>query len=129
MAIHTELEIFKAAYDLLAHVVKITRSIPRDFKDSLGKDVRVACTRLTVLIQRANMAADKSPYLIELLEWLQVAEVLLRICRDMQLIPNRGFGEAIRLTQSIGKQANGWRTDSQKRLLSEGQGHQSRALF
>lgn len=129
MAIHTELDIFKATYDLLTHVVKITRSIPRDFKDSIGRDLRRECTRLTVLIQKANMANDKSPFLIELLERLNVAEVLLRICRDLRLIANSGFGEAIRLTQSIGRQANGWRTDTQKRLLSEGQGPQSRALF
>ena len=112
MAIHTALPIYKVTYDLLCLVTAITRNMPRDFKSSIGGKIRDECVALVILIYRANCTKNKVPYLDTLLERLQVAELLLRLSRDMRLIATKQYGEAIRLTDSIGKQANGWRKNS-----------------
>lgn len=64
MALHSELPIYKVAYDLLQHVAQITRNIPRDFKQSIGGKLRDECVDLTVLVFRAQMArgAAKDPH-------------------------------------------------------------------
>lgn len=112
MALHSELPIYKVAYDLLTHVVQITRSIPRDFKKSIGDKIRDECVEVTVLIFRANVARDKTPHLQKLIERLQVAELLLRLSRDLRLIATKQYADAIALTQSIGKQATKWKQSS-----------------
>ena len=109
MAIHTELPIYKVAYDLLGLVVQLVKNMPREFKQSIGGKIRDECIDVATLVFRANVAADKAPHLLELLERLQVAELLLRLARDLRFISTGQYASAVALTQSIGKQANGWR--------------------
>ncbi len=109
MATHTELPISKVAYDLLIVATDLTKNMPRDFKASIGKEIRDECVRLTVLIFRANSAGDKTPYLDKLIERLQVVELLFRLSKDMRFISVTQYTRAIALTSSVGKQAGGWR--------------------
>jgi hypothetical protein len=112
MALHTTLPIYKVAYDLLTEVTATTRNMPRDYKSSIGAKIREECVELVVLIFRANTARDKVPHLTTLIERLQVAELLLRLSKDMRLISTGQYASAIALTDKIGKQANGWRKSS-----------------
>ena len=109
MATHTNLPIYKAAYDLLDVVTSLAKNMQRDFKRSLGEKISDECVSVTVLIFKANIAQDKAPYLLELIERLQVAELILRLSMDKRLISKEGYAKAVELTTSIGKQANGWR--------------------
>ena len=114
MAIHTTLPIYKVAYDLLVGVTEATRNMPRDFKASIGTQIRNECVALSVLIFRANCVRDsaKVPHLTELLERLQVTELLPRLAQDLRLISQKQYAKAIRLTDSVGRQANAWRRSS-----------------
>lgn len=109
MALHSELPIYKVAYDLLDLTVELARNMPRDVKQSIGGKLRDECIEITVLIFRANVAREKGAHLVELLERLQVAELLLRLARDKRFISIPGYAKAIELTGKIGRQANGWR--------------------
>lgn len=109
MALHTSLPIYKVAYELLGVATDVTRSMPRDFKQSLGGIVRDECIWIVILIARANAARDKSPHIEELLERLQVVELLARLSRDRHLISVPQYARVVELTSAVGKQANGWR--------------------
>ena len=121
MATHTQLPIYKAAYDLLDVVTDFVKHMPRDFKQSIGGKINAECIEITVLVFRANVAHDKEPHLIELLERLQVAELLIRLAKDKRLISTSAYAKAVELSTSIGKQANGWRRAA-NRPLHGGQG-------
>ncbi len=121
MATHTHLPIYKVAYDLLDVVTDLVKNMKRDFKRSIGEKISTECVEITVLIFRANVAQDKSRHLLELLERLQVAELMLRLSMDKRLISPAAYAKAVELTTSIGKQANGWRR-SASRPLHGGQG-------
>jgi hypothetical protein len=121
MATHTELPIYKAAYDLLDVVTNFVKNMPRDFKQSIGGKISLECIDITVLVFRANVARDKEPHLMELLERLQVAELLIRLAKDKRLISQGAYAKAVELSTSIGKQANGWRRAA-NRPLHGGQG-------
>jgi len=112
MALHHRLPIYKVAYDLLSMAADITRNIPRDLKAGLGRKVNDECVELLVLIARANSARDKSPHLDEIIERVQVVEFLLRVFKDKQFINVPKHAAAIQLTDSIGKQANGWKKNA-----------------
>ena len=112
MALHTELPIYKVAYDLLGVTTELVRNMPRDFKQSIGSKLRDECVEIVVLIFKANCAREKTAHLDQLIERLQVSELLLRLSRDKHLIANKGYATAIELTKAIGKQASGWRRSS-----------------
>ena len=109
MALHTHLPIYKLAYDLLDLAADLSRNMPRDFKASLGGRIRDECVAMLVLIGRANAAAHKVPHLTALLEGLHVAELLLRVSHDKRFISHAQWARAVALTESIGRQASGWR--------------------
>jgi hypothetical protein len=112
MALHTELPIYKVAYDLLNLVTEITRSMPRDFKASIGAKISNETMEVIVLIFRANVSRQKTEYLTDLIERLQVTELLLRLSKDKRFISTGQYAKAIDLTNQIGRQANGWRKHS-----------------
>ena len=110
MALHTQLPIYKAAYGLLDVVTDLVKNMPRDFKRSIGDEISKDCVKITILVFRANVAADKAPHIVQLLERLQVIELMLRLGMDKHLISPKGYAKAVEITTSIGKQANGWKS-------------------
>lgn len=109
MALHTELPIYKVAYDLLDAITDLAKNMPRDFKQSIGGKLRDEGVEIVTLIFRANCAREKAPHLEKLIERLQVAELLLRLSRDKRLISTGQYAKAIEITNKVGKQAGGWR--------------------
>ncbi len=75
MAIHTNLPIYKVAYDLLDAVTDLVKNMPREFKRSIGSKISDECVEIVVLIFRANCAKEKAPHLGDLIERLQVCEL------------------------------------------------------
>jgi len=108
MALASTLPIYRVTYDLLQVATRITKDMPRDFKQSLGGKIRDECVELTVLIYRANCSRDKRPHLEILQEHLQVVTLLLRLSKDMRLISTGQFAQTIELTDQIGRQSSGW---------------------
>lgn len=109
MGIHTDLPIFKVAYDLLGQTVGLVRNMPRDVKGVIGGEIRDGCLKMLVLIFRANVSRDKAPHLAELLERAQEIELLLRLARDKRWISTGQYAAAILLSTSVGKQASAWK--------------------
>ena len=121
MAIHTALPIYKTAYSLLDVVMDLVKNMPRDFKRLVGEEIAKESRAIMILVFRANIAQEKEPYLLKLIERLQVIELMLRLSMDKRLISRPGYAKAIELSTSIGKQANGWRRAA-NRPLHGGQG-------
>jgi len=108
MALASTLPIYRVTYELLQVVTRITKDMPRDYKQSLGNKIREECVELTVLIYRANCSREKRPHIEALQEHLQVATLLIRLSKDMKLISTGQFAQTIELTDQIGRQASGW---------------------
>lgn len=65
--LHTDLPIYRAAYELLRTVMDCTRNMPRDLKRTLGEKIAQEVIDIELLVFRANVARDKTPYLDKLL--------------------------------------------------------------
>ena len=109
MAMHTELQIYAAAMGLLHMATNLTRNIPRDLKQQLGKRVIDECIDVLMLIARANSTRVRRPYLVDLVEKVQVIEFLMRLFKENRFISVSQHAKAIEVTTSIGKQANAWK--------------------
>lgn len=109
MALHSELPIYKVAYDLLALILQVTRNMPRDVKQQVGTALRDECVQITVLIFRANVAREKAPHLVDVIERLQVAELLLRLSHDLRCRHYVRYVDDFVLLHRSPAQLNAWR--------------------
>lgn len=109
MAQYKHLPIYKTTYDLLAQITQVTKSFPKDFKHSLAARLREECVSLVVFIYKANAARhDRAEWIGSILERMQVIDLLLRLSKDMRFISVKQFSDTVLLTDSIGRQAQGW---------------------
>lgn len=109
MAMHTELQIHKAAEELLGIVLNLVRNIPRDLKQVVGAKLRDERLQVMVLIGRANMARDKLPHLNQLLESIWMINYLMRALTNQGVIAKGQHAKTMQATASIGRQANAWK--------------------
>lgn len=115
MALYTQTEIYKAAYGLLGVATDYVKNMPRSVKPILGAHINKLCIRLVLLIARANVARDKVPFINDLLERVLELELLLRLCRDKRYISTGQYADAIKMTTSVGRQANGWKKHAKQK--------------
>ena len=109
MAQYRHLPIYRLTYELLQRVMVVSRDFPREYKFTLGQKIKDEVIEMVLLIYRANSTEDKIYHIEILLERLQVVELLLRLCHDMKLIPLKSYSSVVEMTESIAKQAQGWK--------------------
>lgn len=111
MAIHNDLQIYKAAQELYVLCVKLVKQLPIDLKPVVGYPMRDQCRVMPVLIRRANIARgrDKLPHFDAILEGVSLVELDLQTLRDMRVVAPKQYAAVALLTTSISKQASGLR--------------------
>ena len=114
MAIHTELQIYRDAFELLDVAESAIVQMPRGAKTVVGAQILADCLGVMTQISRANRSRERRPqHLDALLDRVQSAEVLFRLSWGKRYIPPGRYGRLMLLTVKIGKQANAWRKSSQ----------------
>ncbi len=116
MALHTDLPIFKPAYDLLRVAEAVILQMPREVKVGIGRKLRDECLEITDLIAEANIAKDKVPHIAQIRSHIRKVELLVRVSWDNQYIKHPGYRHATQLTQSLGRQATRWMQSSAKQV-------------
>ena len=114
MARHEHLPIYKQSYELLQQAVHVTKDFPREFKFTVGQRLRDEILQLLVLIYRANGRREKEPVIAEILENILVVELLIRLCHDMRSLPKKHYAALVLLTESLARQAEGWKKSATK---------------
>ena len=64
MALHYELPVYKATYDLLLEIFKFTKEFGKEYKYTVGENLKNQTTDLLTLIYRANCRKDKQEVLL-----------------------------------------------------------------
>ncbi|MBN9640395.1 MAG: four helix bundle protein [Achromobacter sp.] len=118
MALHTDTKIFKATYDLSLLVEKLVANMPRNYKAVFGKRLHAQSFDLVMQVYRANSATDRPPLIRALREGVEATNLSLRLAVDLRLISRPQYGQAIELTDSIGRQATGWLKHSENALAA-----------
>jgi hypothetical protein len=121
MALHTDLSIHKSCCDLLRVTMEATKEMRRDFKSSIGTEVRALCVSMLLSVMRANKTvnpAQKITHIDQVLEDVEVFNDLFRVCRDVHIITTKIYARATEITGSIGRQAGGWRKSASSPVVS-----------
>ena len=109
MALYYNLPVFKDVYHLILKIFEYTKDFPREYKFTLGQDLKRDGVNLVRSIYRANKSKEKTQYLEAFLDDFELLKLELRICNDMKLIPLKKYAELSLLMDKIGKQITAWR--------------------
>lgn len=109
MALYYDLPVFKESYHLTLRLFQLTSNFPREYKFTLGQDMKRDCINLVRYIYRANKNKDKTVYLEQFLDCFEVVKLEVRLCVDLKLISHGEQAELLHSIDSIGRQITAWR--------------------
>lgn len=117
--LHSDTDIYKAGYQLFDVVVEAIRQMRKDFKRCLGDKLRDECIEILTLIFDVNTIPSpeaRVKYLKRIIRRVTKLELLLRLAKDKKLIAKEPHAKAIALTESVGRQASGWKKSEEQKL-------------
>ena len=109
MALYYDLPVFKDVYKLTLLIYSLTKDFSKEYKYTLGQDLKKDSMVLMRSIYRANKAKDKKVYLEAFLDDFELLKLEVRLCVDMKVISIKKQVEISLLMDGIGKQITGWR--------------------
>ena len=109
MALSHELPIYREVYRLILLLFEYTSHFSREYKYTLGQDMKRDGIKLVRSIYRANRHKEKRQYLEEFLDNFEILKLEIRLCVDLRLINVKKQSEHSALLTSIGKQATAWK--------------------
>jgi hypothetical protein len=116
MALPKDLEIYKAADQLLELALRLQTDVPRVYRLAVGQRISNECADILLTVARANAARGESRerHIEQLLERLEAATTLLRAAHNLRIVHTPVWTRSIELTDSVGKQAHGWLKSARK---------------
>jgi hypothetical protein len=112
MALYYDLPVFQDAYSLVLLLFQYTTDFPREYKFTLGQDMKRDGIVLVRSIYRANKAKEKAQYLEQFLDDFELLKLEIRLAVDLRLVTIKQQAELTLLLSGIGKQITGWRNAS-----------------
>jgi hypothetical protein len=109
MALYYDLPVYKDVYRLILRIFEYTRDFPREYKYTLGQDLKRDSIVLVRSIYRANKAQSKTEYLEAFLDDFEILKLEVRLCVDLRILPMKKQAELAALMDGIGRQITGWR--------------------
>lgn len=114
MSLYTELPIYRDSYNLLLTIYQLTAKFSREYKYTLGQDMKRDALNLFRNLYMANRSFDKRQNLDEFLAGFELLKLEVRMCVDLRLVSLKKMAELSLLTDNIGRQINSWKARSQK---------------
>jgi len=112
MAIYNTLPVYKTSYDFLVAIFQFTKHFDREYKYTLGEDMKKETTALIANIYRANSSQSKWALLQSARENLEVIRLYLRLLKDLEQISLDKFIILNEKIESVSKQLCSWQKDN-----------------
>ena len=109
MALYTDLPVYRDVYQLVLNVFEYTKEFGREYKYTLGQDMKRDVLQLVRNLYRANKAKDKQMHLEHFLDDFELLKLEIRVSTDMKLLSIKKQATLSLLLERIGKQVVGWR--------------------
>ena len=112
MALYGDLPVYRDVYKLTLRIHELTAGFSREYKYSLGQDMKRDCLVLLRSLYRINRSHEKEALLQEFLDDFELLKLEIRLCADLKILSLARQAELIEMTDTIGKQITGWRNAS-----------------
>ena len=108
MALHTELPVYKDTYLLVIKIFECTKNFSKEYKYTIGADLKKDAMQLLRTIFSANRAISKKEVLERFLDEFELVKLQIRLCVDLKIMPIRSQASLSEIADRIGKQITGW---------------------
>ncbi len=105
---YDELPVYKASYDLILEVFKSSQTIKREYRYTLGEELKKEIVALMMCVYRANITVDKEQYILKAREHIEVVKLQIRLLHDLGQMPVRSMAKLNLNIESISKQLAAW---------------------
>lgn len=121
MAAYDNLPAYKAAYDLLIDVFRMKINLTREFRHTLGEDLKKEITDLMVLIYKANVhnEQEKESNLRSARERIVVVKIYMRMLHDLNQIPQKRFVGLSEKVENLSKQVTAWHKSTVSKMKED----------
>ena len=108
MAQYDHLPVFKKGYDLLLAVFQTVSNFGKEYKYTIGENLKKETLEIIVSIYKANSRVEKSTMIVQAKEHLELARLYIRISKDLKQITLKKMIFLNEFIESISKQLTGW---------------------
>lgn len=105
---YDQLPVYKSAYDLLLEIFHASQTMKREYRYSLGEEVKKRMVEMMTCIWRANVSRNKEPHILLAREHVEVIRLQLRLLHDLRQLPMRNMASTSLKMESISKQLAAW---------------------
>jgi len=112
MALYYDLPVYRDTYRLILKIFEYTKEFSKEYKHTLGQDMKRDAMQLVRNIYRANKAVNKKVHLEAFLDDFELIKLQIRLCADMKILPIKKQAMLVELMEGISKQVTGWRNAS-----------------
>nr|WP_294483231.1 four helix bundle protein [uncultured Bacteroides sp.] len=108
MAIYDNLPVFKDTYDLLLLFIRISANMQRDFRYTIGQELKKELMDLCISIYQANGTTEKEFFINEGRKRMVIVKLDFRILHDTHQISTKQFAMFADKAEAISKQLTAW---------------------
>jgi len=112
MALYYHLPVYKASYDLLLAIFLLTKNFSREYKYTIGEDLKKTAAEMILNIYRANSVAAKKEIIQKARENLEIIRLYTRLLKDLRQISAEKLIQVNELIESVSRQTAGWQNSS-----------------
>jgi hypothetical protein len=108
MTLYYNLPVFKSSYTLVNRLFECSTHFAREYKYTVGQQLKDEGAMLIKNIYRANSASDKTIAIREARENVEMIRLFLRIMQDFNQVSLKKFVEINILIEEVSKQLTAW---------------------
>jgi len=112
MALYYYLPVYKTSYDLLLAIFQLSNNFSREYKYTIGQDLKKISTEMILNIYRANSKIAKKEMIGKARENAEVIRLYVRLLKDLKQINIKKIVHLNELIESISKQLSSWQNSS-----------------
>lgn len=101
-------QVYKDGFDLLLLVYRSTTGLHRDYRYTLGEEMKLNVQRLLAAIYEAKKTSPRAALLADALHWLYACKVLYRVMDELHLLRDWQCAGYIHYLATISKQLTAW---------------------
>jgi four helix bundle protein len=102
------LPVYKQSYDLLLEIFKLTKEFNREYKYTIGEELKKETTAMIINIYRANSTKYRLKYIVSARENIEVIRLLVRLLKDLKQITVAKIAKINLSIEELSKQLTGW---------------------
>ena len=108
MTTYYNLPVYKQSYDLLIEIFKLTKEFNREYKYTIGEELKKETTAMIINIYRANSSNNKVDHIMNARENIEVIRLLIRLLKDLKQIQVVRIAKLNLAIEELSKQLTGW---------------------